>query len=53
MTVALVRIASVDDVVRGTGKVIEAGGTTLALFNLDGKFYATNNKLHTCGRPAR
>ncbi len=48
---ALVKVASVEDVLPGTGKVVEAGGATLAIFNLDGTFYATNNKCTHVGGP--
>ena len=38
----------------GTGKVVEAGGKTLALFNLGGTFYALDNRCtHLGGPPAR
>ena len=38
-----VRVAAVSDVAPGTGKVVEAGGRSLALFNVDGKFHAMDN----------
>jgi hypothetical protein len=34
----------VSDVAVGTGKVVQAGDKTLALFNLDGTFYALDNR---------
>ena len=45
-----VRVASVADVEPGTGKVVEAGGRAVALFNVDGTFYAIDNTcLHRGG----
>lgn len=47
----LVRVAQIDDVIPETGKVIQADGTTLALFNLGGTFYAIDNKCTHVGGP--
>jgi len=45
-----VRVAAVDDVPPGSGKVVQAGGRLLALFNVDGAFYALENTcLHRGG----
>ena len=45
-----VRVAAVDDVPPGSGKVVQAGGRLLALFNVDGEFYALDNTcLHRGG----
>lgn len=45
-----VTVASVSDVPPGSGKVVEAGGRLLALFNVDGDFYALDNTcLHRGG----
>jgi nitrite reductase/ring-hydroxylating ferredoxin subunit len=45
-----VRVAAVDDVQPGSGKVVQAGGRLLALFNVDGAFYALDNTcLHRGG----
>ncbi len=45
-----VRVAAVDDVPPGSGKVVHAGGRLLALFNVDGAFYALDNTcLHRGG----
>ena len=45
-----VRVAAVDDVSPGSGKVVQAGGRLLALFNVDGAFYALENTcLHRGG----
>jgi len=38
-----VTVAKVNDVKPGEGKVIEANGKTIALFNIDGKFFAIDN----------
>ena len=38
-----VRVANVDDVPPGTGRVVHANGRALALFNVDGVFYALDN----------
>ncbi|MEX2557947.1 MAG: Rieske 2Fe-2S domain-containing protein [Actinomycetota bacterium] len=45
-----VPVASVDDVPPGSGKVVQAGARLLALFNVDGRFYALDNTcLHRGG----
>jgi nitrite reductase/ring-hydroxylating ferredoxin subunit len=45
-----VRVASVSEVPAGTGRVVEANGRALALFNVDGRFYAMDNTcLHRGG----
>jgi nitrite reductase (NADH) small subunit len=45
-----VTVASVDDVPPGSGKVVQAGGRLLALFNVDGRFFALDNTcLHRGG----
>ncbi len=47
---ALTKVAETKDVPAGQGKVIEAQGKTLALFNVDGKFFAVDNTcLHRGG----
>ena len=38
-----VRIGRTTDVPSGTGRVIEAAGKTLAVFNVDGQFYVTDD----------
>lgn len=45
-----VRVAAVDDVPPGSGKVVQAGGRLLALFNVAGAFYVLDNTcLHRGG----
>jgi nitrite reductase/ring-hydroxylating ferredoxin subunit len=45
-----IRVAGVSDVEPGSGKVVHAGGRTLALFNVNGSFYALDNTcLHRGG----
>lgn len=46
-----VRVAGAADVPVGTGRVVEAGGRTLALFNVDGAFYAIDNECSHRGGP--
>ena len=44
------KIAVAEEVPPGEGRVVEAGGHTLALFNVDGRFYAIDNAcLHRGG----
>jgi len=50
MSGARVRVAAVADVPPGEGRVVEAGGRVLALFNVEGRFYAVDNAcLHRGG----
>lgn len=48
---ATVKVAKVSDVSVGTGKVVQAGGKTLALFNVGGTFYALDNRCTHMGGP--
>lgn len=48
---ARVRIAAVADVPAGEGRVVEAQGTALALFNMGGAFYALDNACPHRGGP--
>lgn len=48
---ARVRIAAVDAVPPGEGRVVEAGGHTLAVFNVDGRFFAIDNRCVHRGGP--
>ncbi len=45
------KVAKTDDVPEGTGKVVEAEGREIALFNRGGKFYALNNTCVHQGGP--
>ena len=47
----LTKVAKKADVPPGTGKVVEAGGKTLAVFNCDGRFYAMDNTCRHRGGP--
>jgi ethylbenzene dioxygenase ferredoxin component len=40
----VVRVCSRSDVAPGTVKAFAVGGTTLAIYNLDGSFYATDDE---------
>jgi len=46
-----VNVAKVSDVKEGEGKTVEANGKTIALFNVDGKFYAIDNTCKHAGGP--
>lgn len=48
---AVVKVAKVDEVPSGTGKVVQAGDKVLALFNLNGTFYAIDNTCTHVGGP--
>jgi nitrite reductase/ring-hydroxylating ferredoxin subunit len=48
---ARVRVGTVTDVPAGEGRVIEAAGRTLALFNVDGTYYALDNSCAHRGGP--
>ncbi len=44
------RVARADEIPAGTGRVVEAGGRPLAVFNVEGRFYAIDNTcLHRGG----
>lgn len=44
------KVASLAELAVGTAKAVEAGGKSIALFNVDGKVYATDNTcLHQGG----
>jgi nitrite reductase/ring-hydroxylating ferredoxin subunit len=47
----LVKVAEAKDVAPGTGKVVEAEGRSLALFNVSGTFYAIDNTCTHMGGP--
>ena len=46
-----VKVATADEIAPGTGKQIEANGKQIALFNLDGNFYAIDNTCTHRGGP--
>src|SRR5712692_1197368 len=48
---AMVRVAGTEEVPPGAGKVVRAGDKVLALFNLDGTFYALDNRCTHVGGP--
>lgn len=48
---ARVRIATADEVPAGQGRTVEAAGRTLALFNVDGAYYAIDNTCAHRGGP--
>jgi nitrite reductase (NADH) small subunit len=45
------KVAETRDVEPGAGLVVDAGGRTLALFNVDGAFYAVDNSCPHRGGP--
>jgi nitrite reductase (NADH) small subunit len=51
MSEARVRVAGAADVVPGRGHVIETEGRSLALFNVDGRYYAIDNLCPHRGGP--
>ena len=48
---AKVRVSGRDEVPAGQGRVVEAGGKTIALFNVEGTFYAMDNMCIHRGGP--
>jgi nitrite reductase (NADH) small subunit len=48
---ARVRVGRSSDVPAGEGQVVEAGGRALALFNVDGAYYAIDNSCAHRGGP--
>ena len=47
----LTKVASKADIPAGTGKVVEVGGKSVAVFNCDGTFYAIDNTCKHRGGP--
>ena len=45
------KVASVAEIPAGTGKTVEVGGTSIAVFNCDGTFYAVENTCKHQGGP--
>jgi nitrite reductase (NADH) small subunit len=48
---ALTKVATTSEIPPGTGKVVEVGGKTVAVFNCDGTFYAIDNTCKHRGGP--
>ena len=48
---ARIGVASVRDVVEGQGLLVDAGGRQLALFRVDGRYYAIDNACPHRGGP--
>jgi nitrite reductase/ring-hydroxylating ferredoxin subunit len=46
-----VRVAGAGDIPAGQGRVVEAGSRTLAVFNVDGAYYAIDNTCIHRGGP--
>jgi len=46
-----VPVANADDVDPGTGIVVDVNGTSLAIFNIEGSFYAIDNTCKHRGGP--
>jgi nitrite reductase/ring-hydroxylating ferredoxin subunit len=46
-----VKLGAVGEIPPGEGRVVEAGSTTLAVFNVDGRFYAVSNACPHRGGP--
>ncbi len=46
-----IKVGQIGDVPRGEGRIVEAGGRTLALFNVDGRLYAIDNACPHRGGP--
>lgn len=45
------RVAAVKDIPAGEGRVVDAGEATLAVFNVDGQFFAIDNRCVHRGGP--
>lgn len=48
---ALIKVGTVSDVPAGEGRVVEAGGRVLAVFNVQGRFFAIDNACSHRGGP--
>jgi nitrite reductase (NADH) small subunit len=46
-----VKVAAVGDIPEGEGRVVEAAGQTLAVFHVDGRFFAIDNRCVHRGGP--
>ena len=47
----LTKVAATSEIPPGSGKVVEAGGKSIAVFNCDGAFYAIDNTCKHRGGP--
>jgi len=47
----LTKVATTSEIPVGTAKVVEIGGKTIAVFNCEGTFYATDNTCKHRGGP--
>ena len=47
----LTKVAKKSEIPPGTGKTVEAGGKTIAVFNCEGTFYAIDNTCRHRGGP--
>jgi nitrite reductase/ring-hydroxylating ferredoxin subunit len=47
----MTKVAKVSEIPAGSGKVVEAGGKTIAVFNCDGTFYVIENTCRHQGGP--
>lgn len=48
---AFVKVVTAVEIAPGTGKVVQAAGKILAVFNIEGKFYAIDNACTHVGGP--
>ena len=46
-----VRVGAVDDFVPGEGRVVDAGGQSLAVFNVEGRYFVLDNRCMHRGGP--
>ncbi len=46
-----VKLASIKEVSPGKSKIVDVGGKAIALFNINGTFYAINNRCTHVGGP--
>ena len=51
MTMAHVRVGSLGDVPAGAGRVVDAAGKSIAVFNVGGTYYAIDNECPHRGGP--
>src|SRR5437899_1104345 len=51
MMAGFVKVAQSDEIAPGQGKMIEVGGKKIALFNVDGSFYAIDDTCTHRGGP--